>query len=188
MWQESSGIEVAGTDAQSPQDPQSSELTTCNLQSVHSRFRFRKEGSVQLLSCVCFFATSWTAAHQISLPTTNSQSLLKLMSIESVMPSYHLILWRPLLFLLSIFPSIRVFSELILPTRWPKDWTFSFSISPSNEYSGLISFRMDLFDHFAVQGTLKSLLQHHSSKESILWHSAFFMVHLSHPYMTTGKS
>ena len=120
---------------------------------------------------------------------TNSWSLLKLMSIESVMPSNHLILCHPLLLLPSIFPSIRVFSsESVLRIRWPKYWSFSFSISPSNEYSGLISFRMDLLDLLVVQGTLKSLLQHHSSKASILWHSAFFIVQLSHPYMTIGKT
>ena len=124
-----------------------------------------------------------------SLSITNSWNLLKLMSIESVMPSSHLILCRPLLLLLSIFPSIRVFSsESVLHFRWPKDWRFSFSISPSNEYSGLISFRMDWLDLLAVQATLKSLLHHHSSKASILRHSAFFIVQLSHPYMTTGKT
>ena len=118
-----------------------------------------------------------------------SQSLLKLMSMESVMPSSHLILCRPLLLLPPIPPSIRVFSnESALPIRWPKDWSFSFNISPSNEHRGLISFRMDWLDLLAVQGTLKSLLQHHSSKASILWHSAFFTVQLSHPYMTTGKT
>ena len=128
-------------------------------------------------------ATPWTAACQASLSIANSQSLLKLMSIESVMPSSHLILFRPLL-LPSIFPSIRVFSnESVLRIRWPKYWSFSFSISPSNEYSGLISFRMDWLDLLAVQGTLKSLLQHHSSKPSILRCSAFFIVQLSHPYM-----
>ena len=128
-------------------------------------------------------------ACQASLSITNSRSLLKLMSIESVMPSNHLILCRPLLFLPSIFPSIRVFSnESALHIRWPKYWSFSFSISPSNEYSGLISFRMDRLDLLAVQGTLKNLLQHHSSKASILWRSAFFIVQLSHPYMTTGKT
>ena len=126
---------------------------------------------------------------QASLSIINTWSLLKLMSIESVMPSNHLILCCPLLLLPSIFPSIRVFSnESVLHIRWPKDWSFSFSISPSNEYSGLISFRMDWLDLLAVQGTLKSLLQHHSSKASILWCSAFFMVQLSHPYMTTGKT
>ena len=133
--------------------------------------------------------TLWTAAHQVSLSTTNSRSLLKLMSIESVLPSNHLILCRPLLLLPSIFPSIRVFSsESVLCIRWPKDWSFSFSIRPSNEYSGLISFRMDWLDLLAVQGTLRSLLQHHSSKASILWRSAFFIVQFSHPYMTTGKA
>jgi len=132
--------------------------------------------------------TPWTAAHWAFLSITNSRSLLKLMSIKSVMPSKHLILCHPLL-LPSIFPSIRVFSnESVLHIRWPKYWSFSFSINPSNEYSGLISFRMDLFDLLSVQGTLKSLLQHHSSKESILQHSAFFTVQLSHPYMTTGKT
>ena len=133
--------------------------------------------------------TPWTAAHQASLSITNSWSLLKLMSIQSVMPSNHLILCCPLLLLPSIFPSIRVFSsKSVLHIRWPKYWSFSFSISPSNEYLGLISFRIDLFDLLAVQGTLKSLLQHHSSKASILHHSAFFTVQLSHPYMTTGKT
>jgi len=137
---------------------------------------------VQSLSCVWLFATPWTAAHQASLSFTISQSWLKLTSIESVMPSKHLILFRSLLLLPSIFPSIRVFSsESALWIRWPKYWSFSFSISPSNEYSGLISFRMDWLDLLAVQGTLKSLLQHHSSKASILQHSAFFMVQLSHP-------
>ena len=131
----------------------------------------------------------WTAALQASLSITNSRSLLKLMSIESVMPSSHLILFCPLLLLPSVFPSIRVFSsESVLCIRWPKYWSFSFSISPSNEYSGLISFRIDWFDLLEVQGTLKSLLQHHSSKASILWHSAFFMAQLSHPYMTTVKT
>ena len=127
--------------------------------------------------------TPWTAAHQASLPITNSQSLLKLMSIESVIPSNHLILCCPLLLLPLTFPSIRVFSnESVLCIRWPKYWSFSFSISPSDEYSRLISFRMDWFDLLPVQGTLKSLLQHHSSKASILWRSAFFIVQLSHPY------
>ena len=144
--------------------------------------------SVQSLSRVLLFVTPRTAACQASLSITNSQSLLKLMSIESVMPSKHLILYRPLL-PPSIFPSVRVFSdESALHIRWPKDWSFSFSISPSNEYSGLISFRIDWLELLAVQGTLKSLLQHHSSKASILWHSALFRVQLSHPYMTTGKT
>ena len=145
--------------------------------------------SVQLLSHVQLFATPWTAAHQASLSITNSQSLLKLMSIELVMPSNHLILCCPFLLPPSIFPSIRVFSnESVLCVRWPKYWSFSFSISPSNEYSGLISFRMDWLDLLAVQGTLKSVLQHCSSKASIPWRSAVFMVQLSHPYMTTGKT
>ena len=133
--------------------------------------------SDQLLSPVQLFATPWTVAHQASLSITNSCSLLKLMSIESVMPSNHLILCRPLFLLPSIFPSIRVFSnELPLRIRWSKNWSFSFSISPSNEYSGLISFRMDWLDFLAVQGTLKHLLQHHSSKASILLRSVFFIV------------
>ena len=139
--------------------------------------------SVQSLSRVQLFATPWTAACQASLSITNSRSLLKLMSIESVMPSNHFILCRPLLLLPSICPSIRVFSnESALCIRWPKYWSFSFSISPSNEYSGLISFRIDRFDLLAVQGTLKSLLQHHSSKASILQHSAFYIVQLCSKY------
>ena len=138
---------------------------------------------------VQLFATPWTAEHQASLSITNSWSLLKLMSIELVMPSNHFILCRPLLLLPSIFPSIRVFSnESVLRIRWPKFSSFSFSISPSNEYSGLISYRVDWLDLLAVQGTLKSLLQHHSSKASILWCSVLFMVQLSHRYMTIGKT
>ena len=145
--------------------------------------------SVQSLFHVQLFATPWTAARQASLSITNSQSLPKLMSIESVMPSNHLILCHPLLLPPSIVPSIRVFSnESVLHIRWPKYWSFSFNISPSNEHPGLIYFRMDWLDLLAVQGTLKSLLQHHSSKATILWCSAFFMVQLSHPYMTTGKT
>ena len=145
--------------------------------------------SVHLLGHVQLFVTPWTAACQASLSITNFRSLLKLMSIKSVMPSNHLTLCRPLLLLPSVFPSIRVISDKsALHIRWPKYWTFSFSISPSNEYSELISFRMDWLDLLAVQGTLKSLLQHHISKASILWHSAFFIVQLSHPYMTTGKT
>ena len=133
--------------------------------------------SVQLLSCFQFFATPWTTAGQASLSITNSRSLHKLMPIESVMPSNHPILCHPLLLPPSIFPSIRVFSnESALHIRWPKFWSFSFNISPSNEHPGLISFRMDWLDLLEVQGTLKSLLQHHSSKASILWHSAFFIV------------
>ena len=143
---------------------------------------------VQSVSHIWLFVTPWTAAHQASLSITNSRSLLKLMSIESVMPSNHLILCRPLFLPPSIFPSICVFSkESVLRIRWPKYWSFSFSISPSDEYSGLISFRIDWLDLLAVQGTLKSLLQHHSSKASIIWCSAFFIIQLSHPYMTTGK-
>ena len=131
----------------------------------------------------------WIAARQASLSITNSRSLPKVMSIEPVMPSSHLILCHPLLLLPPIPPSIRVFSnESTLHIRWTKYWSFSLSISPSNEYPGLIFFRMDWLDLLAVQGTLKSLLQHHSSKASILWHSAFFIVQLSHPYMTTGKT
>ena len=145
--------------------------------------------SVQSLSCVRLFVTPWTAARQASLSITNSQSLLKLMSIESVMPPNHLILCRPLLLPPSILPSIRVFSSgSALHIRWSKYWRFSFSISPSNEYSGLISSRMEWLDLLAVQGTLKSLLQHHSSKASILRCSTFFIVQLSHPDMTTGKT
>ena len=144
---------------------------------------------VQSLSCVWLFATPWTTARQASLSITNSQSLPKLMSIKSVMPSNHLILYCPLLLLPSVFPSIRVFSnESALHSRWPKYWSFSFSISPSNEHSGLISFVIDWFNLLAVQGTLKSLFQHHNSKLSILRHSAFFVVQLSYPYMTTGKT
>ena len=144
--------------------------------------------SVQSLSHVQLFATSWAAAYQASLSLTNSRSSLKLISIELVMPSNHLILCRPLLFLPSIFPSIRVFSkESVLRIKWPY-WSFSFSISPSNEYSGLICLKMDWLDLLAVQGTLKSLFQYHSSKAWILQCSAFFIVQLSHPYMTTGKT
>ena len=152
------------------------EFTTCAFSSVQS------------LSHVWLFATPWTVARQASLSIANSWSLLRLMSIESVMPSNHLILYHPLL-LPSIFPTIRVFSnESVLHIRWPKYWSFSFSISSSNKYSGLISFRMDWLDLLAVQGTLKSILQHHSSKASILQCSAFFIVQLSHPCMTTGKT
>ena len=144
--------------------------------------------SLQSLSRIWLFGIPWTAAHQASLSITNSWSLIKLMSIESVMPSNHLILCRPLL-LPSIFPSIRVFcNKSVLHIMWPKYWSFSFSISPSNEYSGLISFTIDWFDLLAVKGTCKSLLQHHNSKASILRCSAFFTVQLSHPYMTTRKT
>ena len=141
-----------------------------------------------MLSRVRLFATPWTAVCQASLYITKSRSLLKLMSIELVMPSKHLILCHPLLLPPSVFPRIRVFSnQSVLHIRWPKYWSFSFNISPSNEHPGLISFRTDWLDLLAVQGTLKSLLQHHSSKASILRHSAFFIVQLSHPY-TTGKN
>ena len=145
--------------------------------------------SVQSLSRVWLFATPCTAACQASLSIMNSQSLLKLMSIKLVMPSNYLIIYHPLLLLPSIFPSIRVFSnESVLRIRWPKYWSFSFNISPSNEHSGLISFRMDWLDLLTVQGTLKSLLQHHSSEASILRCSAFFIVQPSYPYMATGKT
>ena len=144
---------------------------------------------VQLLNLVWLFVTPWNAALQPSLSITNSQSPPKLMSIELVIPSNHLILCCPLLLLPPIPPSIRIFSnESVLRMRWPKYWSFSFSISPSNEHPGLISFRMDWFDLLAGQGTLKSLLQHHSSKASILQRSEFFIFQLSHPYMTTGKT
>ena len=143
----------------------------------------------QSFSCVQIFVTPWTTASWASLSITNSWTSLKPMPIESVIPSNHLILCHHLLLLPSIFPSIRVFcNESVLCIRWPKYWSFSFSVSPFNKYSRLISFRMDWLDLLAVQGTLKSLLQHHSSKASILWCSAFFIVQLSHPYMTTGKS
>ena len=145
--------------------------------------------AVQSHSRVRRFATPWTVAHQAFLSISNSRSLLKQVSIELVMPSKHLILCCPLLLLPSIFPSLRVFSnESTLRIRWPKYWSFSFNISPTNEHPGLKAFRMDGLDLLAVQGTLKSLFQHHSSKASILWHSAFFIVQLSHPYMTTGKT
>ena len=159
----------------------------CTVNSfVRKYFQF---SSVQSLSRVRLFATPWITARQASLCITNSQSSLRLMSIESVMPSSHLILCRPLLLLPLIPPSIRVFSdESALHMRWPKYWSFSFSIIPSKEHPGLISFRMDWLDLLAVQGTLKSLLQYHSSKASILRCSAFFTVQLSHPYMTTGKT
>ena len=145
--------------------------------------------SVQSLIHVQHFATPWTIACHVSLSITSSWRLLKFMSVQSVMPSNHLILCHPLLLLPSIFPSIRVFSnESVLHIRWPKYWSFNFTISPLDDYSGLISFRMDWLDLLVVQGTLKSLLQHHSSKASMLQRSAFFTVQLSHPYMTTGKT
>ena len=150
---------------------------------------FAQFSSTQSLSHAWLFATPWNAACQASLSITNSQSLLKLTSIKSVMPSNHFILSHPLLLLPSIFSSIRVFSnESVLHIRWPKYWSFNFSISHSNEYSRLVSFRTDWLDRLASQGTLKSLLPHHSSKASILWCSAFFVLQLSHPYMTTGKT
>ena len=159
-------------------------ILECLLQGIFPTF-----GSVQSLSHVRLFATPWISARQTSLSITNSRSSLKFMSIESVMPSSHLILCCPLLLLPPIAPSIRVFSnESALHIRWPKYWSFSFIISPSNEHLGLISFRMDLLDLLAVQGTLKSLFQHHSSKASILRCSAFFTVHVSHAYMMTGKN
>ena len=145
--------------------------------------------SAQSLSHVQLFAIPWTAAHQASLSFTISWSLHKCMSIELVMPSNHLILCLPLLLLPSLFPSIRIFSnESALRIRWPKYWSYSLNITPSNEHSGLISFRMDWLNLLVVQGTVKSLLQQHSSKASIIWCSAFFTVQLSHPYMTTGKT
>ena len=159
---------------------------TLSFDSTFNQFKF-SISSVQLLTHVQLFVTPWTAACQVSLSITNSLSLLKLMSIESMIPSNHLILCCPILLLPSIFLSNRVFSnESVLCLRGPKYWSFSFSISLSNVYSGLISFRTDWFD-LAIQGTHKSLLQHHSSKASILQHSAFFMVHLSHSYMTIGN-
>ena len=151
---------------------------------VGKKNTFILRNSVQLLSCVQFFVTSWTEACQASLSITNSWNLLKLMSIKSVMPTNHLILCHPLLLLPSIFPSIRVFSkESVLHIRWSNFWNFSFSISPSNKYSGLIFFRIDRLDLLAIQGTLKSLLRYYSSKASILWCSAFFIIQLSHPYI-----
>ena len=168
--------------------------STWNFSQWHSKLyklpnNFQLVSSVQSLSRVQLFVTPWTAARQASLSVTNSRSSLSLMSIESVMPSNYLILCHPLLLLPSIFPSIKVFSnESVLRIRWPKYWSFSFKISPTNEHPGLVSFRMDWLNLLEVQGTLKSLLQHHSSKASLLWHSAFFMVQFSHPYMTTGKT
>ena len=171
-------------------------FTLCQILCWTTEFKAKAQllclisiSSVQLLSRARLFATPWIAGHQASMSITNSRSLLKLMSIESVMPSNHLILCCPLLLPPSIFPSIRVFSdESVLHIRWPKYWSFTFSTSPSNEYSGLISSRMDQFNLLAVQGTLKRLLQHHSSKASILQCSAFFTVQLSYLYMTTGKT
>ena len=160
-----------------------------SCKNYHIHFKIRTFSSVQSLSHVQPFATPWPAARQASLSITNSRSLLKLISIESVMPSNHLIVCHPLLLPPSIFLSIRVFlNESVLHIRWPKYWSFRFKISPSNEYSGLISFRIDWFDLREVQRTLKSLLQHHSSKPSVLRCSALFIVQLSHPYMTNGKT
>ena len=160
-----------------------------SLKYIHSRRLLHCISSVQSLSCVLLFTTPWTAARQASLFVTNSRSLLKFMSIKSVMPSNHLILCHPLLLPPSIFPSIGIFSnESALRIRWPKYWSFSFSISPSNEYSGLISFRMDWWISLQSNGLSMDLLPHDSSKASILWHLVFFMVQLSHPYMTTGKT
>ena len=165
-------------------------MTTCIVRLWTEICTLYQFSSVQLLICVQLFATPWTAARQASLSMSSSRILLKLVSIELVMPSNNLILCCPLLLPPSIFPSISVFfsNESVLHIRWPKCWSFSFSISPSNEYSELISFRKDWLDFLTVQGTLKSLLQHHSSKASILRCSAFFIVQLSHPYMTTGKT
>ena len=159
------------------------------MQSFYLQSIYYKTVVVQFLSRVWLFVTPWTVAHQASLSYMISWSLLKLMLIETVMLSNHLILCHPLLLLLSFFPSIRVFSnESAVCIRWSKYWSFSFSISPSNEYSGLISFKIDWFDLLAAQGTLRSLLQHHNLKASILRRSAFFMVQLSHLYVTTGKT
>ena len=179
---------------------QSGSKFLCSLRKYHLFFSYVCDwlngGSPILLrisqfscSAMANSATPWTAAWQASLSITNSWSLIKLMSIESVMPSNHLVLCYPLVLLPSIFPSISAFSnESVLRIRWPKYWSFSFSISSSKKYSGLISFRIDWLDLLTVQGTLKSLLQHHSSKASIFWCSAFLIVQLSHPYMTTGKT
>ena len=164
-------------------------MRKCLLRTQHSVWNTVQFSSVQSLSCVRLFATPWITARQASLSITNPRSSLKLTSIKSVMPSSHLILCRPLLLLPPIPPNIRVFSnESTLYMRWPKYWSFSFSIIPSKDHPGPISFRMDRLYLLAVQGTLKSLLQHHSSKASILQRLAFFTVQLSHPYMTTGKT
>ena len=171
------------------QEPEIHWWSFCSPDSYIMLRKINRFSSVQSLTHVWLFPAPWTAASQASLFITNSQSLPKFMSIEAVMPSCHLILCHPLLLLPSIFPSIRVFSnESALHIRWPKYWSFSFNIYPSNEHPGLISFRMDWLDLLAVQGTLKSLLQHHSSKASILQLSAFFTVQLSHPNMTIGKT
>ena len=177
----------------SPREPNSyrkaAHTTLASWQKQYSSIFSVQFISVQSLSCIWIFVTPWTTARQASLSINNSRSLPKLMSIESMMPSNHLILCGPLLLLPSVFPNIRVFSnEPVLYIRWPKYWSFSFNVSPSNEYPGLISFRMDWLDLLAVLGTLKSLIQHHSSKASIFQCSAFLTVQLSHPYMTTGKT
>ena len=185
LWTEEDKLTVNRTLVISPRCLLMTTVGPRLVKAIRSCFQFT---SVQSLSRVRLFMTPWTAARQASLSITNSQSWLKLLSIESVMPSNHLILCRPLLLLPSIFPSISVFSEeSVLHVRWSKDWSFSFNISPSNEHPGLIFFRMDWLDLLVVQGTLKSLLQYHSSKASILWLSACFIVQLSHLYMTTGK-
>ena len=164
-------------------------LTLHIIPNVHYQFYSCKFSSVQSLSRVRLFATPWFAARQASLSITNCRSSSELMCIKSVMPSSHCIHYRPLLLLAPIPPSNSVFSnESTLHMRWPKYWSFSLSISPTNEHPGLVSFRMDWLDLLAVQGTCKILLQHHSSKASILWRSTFFTVQLSHPYMTTGKT
>ena len=188
LWEQKLTLEGTQTDT-GPQNTRGRSRGQDRVKEQRSEAEVGKTfSSVQSLSRVWLFLTPWIASHQASLSFTNSWSLLRLMSIESVMPSNHLILCRPLLLPPSIFPSIRVFSnESVLRIRWPKYWSFSFSISPSKEYSGLISFKIDWLDLLAVQGTLKSLLQHRSSKSSILWCSAFFIVQLSHPYMTSGK-
>ena len=161
----------------------------CQLSFKTNQLKIKKKNVIQLLSHVQLFVTPWTVTFQAPLSSTISQSVLRFMSIESMMPPNHLILYRTLLFLPSIFPSIRIFSnESVLRIRWPKYWSFSLSISPSNEYSGLVSLGIDGFDLLAIQGTLKSFLQHHSWKASILRHSAFFMVQLSHLSMTTGTT
>ena len=163
-------------------------LKNCKSE-VNTKWKYLWYYVVQWLSPVWLFEAPWTAARQASLSFTVSRSLLRLLSVESLVPSNHLILCGPLLLLPSIFPSIKVFSsELAVRIRWPKYWSFSFTINSSNEYSGLVSFRIDRFDHLAVQGTLKRLLQHHTLKASILWCSTFLRVQLSPPYMTIGKN
>ena len=187
MKQQSTDSALMDPHSHLPTEPDHWHSPLCNI-SRCAPVPWLSQACCFLVAKSCLFATSWSAASQAFLSFTIFSSLLKLMSIDSVMPFNHLILCCPLL-PPSLFPSIRVFSsELTLHIRWPKNWSFSVSINPSTEYSGLISFRIDWFDLLAVQGTLKSFLQHHSSKASILQHSAFFMVQLSHPYMTTGKT